>query len=80
LGGEQEHRRNKWNRGPRHVDEPCQVCVFDVTIDPRAKLGRTIRDHRRRRMKEAYRAGDDERDYTAVFVDIEGVAVGATVD
>ena len=39
---------------------------------------KAIRDHRRRRIKEAYWTGD-ERDYTAVLVDIEGVPVGATV-
>lgn len=63
----------------RCVDETCQVCVFDVTIDPRAKLGRTIRGQRRRRMQGGASWTGDERDYTAVFVDIAEVAVGATV-
>jgi hypothetical protein len=81
LRGKQKHRRNKWNRCPRHVDEACHIFAFDVTIDPRAKLGRTIKIQRRRRMKGAYLTvlTGDEGDYTAVFVDIEGVTVGATV-
>lgn len=57
----------------------ARFVVFGVTIDPRAKLERTVRGQRRRWMKGAYWTGD-ERDYTAVFVDIEGVEVGSTVD
>lgn len=62
----------------RHVDETCHIYVFDVTIGPRAECGRTIRDHRRRRMNEACWTGD-ERDYTVVVVDIAGVTVVALV-